>query len=103
MRSALLGRVCVGPNVWEKSAEIQTLRWLTIFDLSEVEVIPTSHVSPLHAFLKAQPLGNSYGGKPAHICRYADMYAYLSPAHHSNLCAILTVISQPHIIHYKYR
>ena len=42
----------VAPNVWEKSDTMQTLRWETIFNDSEVEVLPTAYRSPTHSFLE---------------------------------------------------
>ena len=42
----------VAPSVWEKSLTMQTLRWETIFNDSEVEVLPTAYRSPTHSFLE---------------------------------------------------
>ena len=40
------------PNLWRKASNCQSLSWHSIFDLDDVEVLPTKFVSPVHLFAK---------------------------------------------------
>ena len=43
---------CVAVNLWRKARKIQSLSWQTAFDLEDVEVLQTRHVSPMNLFLQ---------------------------------------------------
>ena len=42
----------LSPNLWRKATEFTSLSWQVIFDLDDVEVLPTQYLSPAHLFSK---------------------------------------------------